>query len=442
MLRQCGGGDKKTLDTKHASFVKLTHQQSKRLEELRVLMCNIDTDLEKLHKSSRSEWTDADFDTFHALTDKKHEVRSAIQEMDMSTCNETEYYLRTGNILFNYYNARAKPSSEGEFVENNKILSYFSVNGVSNNGKANSSNNTMINNDTCVGKGIATTSTTTNNTDNDCSLHNPMYGGDSIVSPGDNRATLLEKYLSATSGNGGGQQGPVRHLISSYDNPDSSAADFGKCIYCGNESCTLLQHEGCVVCDVCNSVEYVLIDHDKPSYKDPPKDVACLAYKRINHLNEWLNQVQGKETTEINDEVFANILNEIKKQKITNMATLTVKKLRDILKKIDSNKYYEHIPHIMHRLNGIPALHMPPELEDKIRFMFCTIQIPFLKYQPPNRKNFLSYSYCLHKMMQLLEKDQYLASFPLLKSREKLYMQDQIWKKICHDVRWQFIPSL
>eukprot|EP00798_Chlamydomonas_sp_ICE-L_P010902 gene10902-17022_t len=190
------------------------------------------------------------------------------------------------------------------------------------------------------------------------------------------------------------------------------------------------------------SVEYILIDHEKPTYKDPPKDAACFAYKRINHLNKWLNQVQGKETTEIPDDVFMNIIMEIKKQKITNMATLTPNRIRAILKKIDSNKYYEHIPHIMHRLNGIPTIHMPPDLEDKVRFMFCAIQIPFLKYQPPKRKNFLSYSYCLHKMMQLLEKDQYLVNFPLLKSREKLYQQDQIWRKICEDVRWDFIPSL
>jgi hypothetical protein len=44
--------------------------------------------------------------------------------------------------------------------------------------------------------------------------------------------------------------------------------------------------------------------------------------------------------------------------------------------------------------------------------------------------------------MQLLEKDQYLDSFPLLKSREKLHQQDIIWKKICNELGWDFIPSL
>ncbi len=39
-------------------------------------------------------------------------------------------------------------------------------------------------------------------------------------------------------------------------------------------------------------------------------------------------------------------------------------------------------------------------------------------------------------------KDDYLQFFPLLKSNEKLYAQDQIWKKICKDLRWEFIPSV
>jgi len=191
-----------------------------------------------------------------------------------------------------------------------------------------------------------------------------------------------------------------------------------------------------------NTVEYILVDHDKPSYKDPPKELAYFAYKRINHFNEWLNQVQGKETTEIPDEVYDNLLLQIKKQKITNMALLTPKRVKDILKKLRGNKYYEHTPHIINRLNGIPSPHLPPELEDRLRSMFCQIQVPFLKHAPPSRKNFLSYSYCIHKLLQLLERDEYLSSFHLLKSREKLQAQDMVWQKICNELGWDFIPSL
>ena len=74
--------------------------------------------------------------------------------------------------------------------------------------------------------------------------------------------------------------------------------------------------------------------------------------------------------------------------------------------------------------------------------MFKEIQIPFHKFCPKSRKNFLSYSYVLHKFVELLELDDFLPCFILLKSREKLHQQDQIWKQICGYLNWQFIPSV
>ena len=70
------------------------------------------------------------------------------------------------------------------------------------------------------------------------------------------------------------------------------------------------------------------------------------------------------------------------------------------------------------------------------------IQIPFIRHCPKDRKNFLSYSYVLHKFVELLGLDEFLPSFPLLKSREKLHQQDLIWEKICRDLGWEFIRSL
>ena len=74
--------------------------------------------------------------------------------------------------------------------------------------------------------------------------------------------------------------------------------------------------------------------------------------------------------------------------------------------------------------------------------MFKEIQEPFIKHRPKNRKNFLSYSYVLHKFVELLSLDELLILFPLLKSREKTYEQDKIWKCICDDLKWEFIKSV
>ena len=135
-------------------------------------------------------------------------------------------------------------------------------------------------------------------------------------------------------------------------------------------------------------------------------------------------------------------MNEIKKERIHDLNELTTQKVRSILKKLKLNKYYEHIPHIINQLNGQPPPYMSRQTEEVLRIMFQKIQGPFLEFCPKKRKNFLSYSYVLHKFVELLGMDELKPLFPLLKSREKLASQDMIWRKICEKVGWHFYKSI
>jgi hypothetical protein len=201
-------------------------------------------------------------------------------------------------------------------------------------------------------------------------------------------------------------------------------------------------NEATVTCSHCGNKEFILIDSDKPSYKDPPREMSYYAYKKINHFNEWLAQFQAKESTEIPSEIYDQILLQLKKERITNFATLKRTKLREILRNMGEPKYYEHIPHIINRLSGQNAPFMSREEEERLRHMFREILPSFRKNIPKGRRNFLSYGYILYKFCELLEMDELLACFPLLKNRDKLYIQDQAWKGICKDMRWQFIRTV
>jgi integrase len=203
-----------------------------------------------------------------------------------------------------------------------------------------------------------------------------------------------------------------------------------------------ISSEGILVCPRCGSEEYALVVSDFPSFRDPPKERNNYAYKKINHLNEILNQFQAKESTIIPDEVMNEVILEIRKRRINNIADLTEEDIRQILKKLNRSKYYEHRAHILSRLNGNPPPTITPEIEEKIRAMFQEIQAPFLIYCPDDRTNFLSYSYILYKFFELLELDEYKVFFPLLKSRDRLISHDIIWKKICEYLNWQFISSV
>jgi hypothetical protein len=42
----------------------------------------------------------------------------------------------------------------------------------------------------------------------------------------------------------------------------------------------------------------------------------------------------------------------------------------------------------------------------------------------------------------LLDETEFLPYFPMLKDREKQIEQDEIWKKICKELNWEFVPTL
>jgi transcriptional regulator NrdR family protein len=195
------------------------------------------------------------------------------------------------------------------------------------------------------------------------------------------------------------------------------------------------------ICTACGRTER--FQEDELGFKEEQETEKHIiySYKRENHFNEWISQFQAKESTSVPDELLNQLRAEFKKQKIKDLVEITHEKVRSLLKKLDKNKYYEHAPYIATMLSGIQPPTMPQELEDKLRIMFHKIQAPFDKHKPANRKNFLSYSYVLYKLCELLGEDRYLPCFPLLKSKEKLYIQDQIWKGICGELSWEYYKT-
>jgi hypothetical protein len=212
------------------------------------------------------------------------------------------------------------------------------------------------------------------------------------------------------------------------------------CQYCYKGELIPLEDEGILMCNICSRNIPYLIENEKPSYKEPPKEVCFYAYKRINHFKEILAQFQGKETTQIPLEVIENIKLQIKKERI-EMAQITNIKTKEILKKLGYNKYYEHIPFIKDKLGIKPPI-MSSDLEETLCNLFIELQSPYSKYCPYDRVNFLNYYYTAYKLCELLGEVQYLSHFPMLKDKEKRIEQDAIWKKICEELDWEFIPTI
>jgi len=307
--------------------------------------------------------------------------------------NELEYYTDTSDILFNYYDLIEKQSKKKQIKQIIKPT-----------------NKTILD-------ALNNINTTDKEITENCNLETDVKIKD--------KSDLVDEYLNITN----------KNYIKKTDHNELE-----NCKIC-KEPMTCFQHEAIIICEKCGFQELLLVEQNRPILKQNIKDTSHFSYKRINHFREWCNQVQGKESTDIPNEIFEKILNEIKKEKITNTKKITYSKMREILKRLRINKYYEHIPFIKDKL-GIKPPVMTPELEELLCNLFMEIQGPYAKYCPDDRVNFLNYYYTVYKLCELLDQKQFLPFFPMLKDREKRVEQDNIWKKICEELDWEFIPTI
>lgn len=192
-----------------------------------------------------------------------------------------------------------------------------------------------------------------------------------------------------------------------------------------------------LACDKCGKIEMYI-----ESYSRQEDNEGGMAYKRINHLTECLNALQGKEGTTVPDEVIEKVRAEFKKNRISSTSEIKPSKVKQYLKKLGYSAYYENIHTIANTISGMPTLKLSLELEKKLKDMFNLIQDPFYKHKSPKRKNFLSYNYVLYKFCELLGEDDLLIYFPLLKCQKNLHVQDTIWKKICEELSWEYIATV
>jgi hypothetical protein len=255
-----------------------------------------------------------------------------------------------------------------------------------------------------------------------------------------NKGTIFAEYMDKVEGRSDFLKDLPPKPLQPHEEPD----------WCRLCECIVekrsIDREAILVCSRCGLCENYqredtpgVINHQEQS--EQTTMIQTFSYKRENHFSDWLSSLESSSNTEIPATVYDSIRYELKKRRITDLSSITPVHVRQLLKKTGNSKFYEHCNLITYSIIGQkpPAIDEP--LKEQLRQMFGLIQEPFSRHKG-KRKNFLSYSYVLFKFLQLLERDELLKNLSLLKSREKLHTQDQIWSRICADLEWQFIKSL
>jgi hypothetical protein len=214
------------------------------------------------------------------------------------------------------------------------------------------------------------------------------------------------------------------------------------CEYCRKGELIAQDDEGVLICNNSQCGIFIphIVDSSRPTNKEPPNEISYTAYVRLNHFKEILSQFQAKETTQIPTHVIDAIRARLRKDRITDTNALTYAKMREILRKLKFNKYFEHIQYI-NSIFGVKPPKMSEKLHETMCFLFVEIQNPWALHCPAHRTNFFNYTYTLYQLCVLLDQRQYLPYISQLKDVDKQREQDQIWKNVCADLNWKFFPT-
>lgn len=367
-----------TLDIKHDEMI----ERFKNIEH--VIVPNLKNDNVKLIDEIKHYKTKKDVDIYMELKDRILANKKKIKDLKKEKDN---YFIENSLYIFKYFEEKKKISSGDNNQNMNVLNTFFKI-------KSSSDDNEYVNNEKYTNSRITYQNYWKN-------INNEILNIKDFIVPSD------------------------------------------ICESCHKGELISQDEEGILICNNSDCGKFVtyIVDGSKPSNKEPPNEVSYTAYIRLNHFKEILAQFQAKETTQIPDDVIKMIKDRIKKERITDYSSINYDVMRDLLRKLGLNKYFEHIQYI-NSLFGIKPPVMNEELHETLCILFIEIQKPWAIHCPANRTNFFNYTYTLYQLCVLLDQTQYLPYIPMMKDREKQLEQDMIWKKVCKSLDWQFFPTV
>jgi predicted RNA-binding Zn-ribbon protein involved in translation (DUF1610 family) len=213
----------------------------------------------------------------------------------------------------------------------------------------------------------------------------------------------------------------------------------GTCRSCNKPGMTRTRFEW--VCGHCGDTTAYADAKDRHFKETEQCNPPSTGYERKNHLNEWLARIQASERKMIPTSVIQGVQQKFDRWGVSPSCA-TYRTVRQFLKDDGEQRFFEHIPQIIGFLTQKRPAPIPETKLKRIRGIFKELQSPFDEHKPKGRKNFLSYSFVLYKIFELLDLDEYLPYFPMLKSRSNLIKADILWRRLCGDCNYEFIPTV
>jgi hypothetical protein len=216
---------------------------------------------------------------------------------------------------------------------------------------------------------------------------------------------------------------------------------------CGNKM-IIQSNTSELLCTNCGSIHTLIgsVFENSQFYQQEGNRYMHGTYDPNRHCKFWIDRIQAKENTIINDASINKIKQCIKKDKIENLKNISIDQFRIYLKQTKLSKLNDHIPLIKKMITG----YIPPQLNHKeLHLLFNYFDKATKIYnqiKPKEKSNSLYYPFLIWKIFDLiitdLQKKKELLNCIHLQSYETLIDNDKIWYQICkHNDKFIYKPT-
>jgi len=313
-----------TLDETHKKIMNSFQFRRELLPKKRKKLDHLILQLEKLEEKDASQYTNNDIKKRSDLKTKIHDLKNEIHDTE-NNLSELDYYFKTENLIMDYYEI-VDNDDQTLYNGNPELCEAKIITSVDNTDKNDSSNeklellNVINKNKRKLKKQTkrrkkGTLLNEKNNILNFFSNDNSCHETDQCNYDSEEDNYLDEEHVSTEIQNVSSSppsnyavppniNEKIENVKTKADLLDQymmlinneylcekkrSYDSIRKCTNCNCEK-TLVPSEGIYVCRECGEVELIIIDSEKPNYKDAVTDTKPgYPYKRSNHLNEWLS---------------------------------------------------------------------------------------------------------------------------------------------------------
>lgn len=217
-----------------------------------------------------------------------------------------------------------------------------------------------------------------------------------------------------------------------------------KCYICGEPQMLLSSDSSYFQCRGCRSripnldaTASAFAFGEEPDYSTGPPT-------KTHHFEDWLKELQPRESKNVDASVLQRVVQHCcEVQGVASGSDVYRYHVRNALRALGLSSLYPSEIWILCAISDVPPPTLTVGQDAVFRTMFAAIQVPYAKWKArldPDRRNFFVYAHIIAKFCQILRWNRFLRILLLPRQRRALIILEAIFKGVCTDLKWEFIP--